>query len=83
MLSTDEIKKLTEYQVEVFKDVFATKDDIAKLDGKLNALQTSVDSLSKDTRKNEQEQLVSNKRIKGLEDWVDKAAPKLDLEFKH
>lgn len=83
MLSTEEIKKLTEYQVEVFKDVFATKDDIKEIDGKLNTLQTSVDSLSKDKAANEQERTVGNHRIKELEDWVDKAAPKIGLEFQH
>jgi hypothetical protein len=46
MLSTDEIKQITEYQVDVFKDVFATKSDIARLESKINSLQTTAPKLN-------------------------------------
>lgn len=83
MLSTDEIKKLTEYQVEVFKDVFVTKDDIKDINGKLNNLQTSVDNLSKDKKDKIDEIITINRRLKETENWIDKAAPKLDIKFDH
>ena len=83
MLTTDEIKKLTEYQVEVFKDVFATKDDIKGLEIKINNVQTSLDIVLKDKKTFEQEQTVASHRIKDLEDWTDKAASKLNIRFEH
>ena len=42
MLSTDDIKKLTDYQIEVFKDVFATKKDIKGLESKINNVQNTL-----------------------------------------
>ena len=83
MLSADEIKKLTEYQVEVFKDVFATKEDIKEIKTSLNTLQTSVNNLSKESLTNEDERRISNRRIKDLENWADKAAPKVGIAFDH
>ena len=83
MLTTDEIKKLTEYQVEVFKDVFATKEDIKEIKTSLNTLQTSVNNLSKESLTNEDERRISNRRIKDLENWADKAAPKVGIAFDH
>lgn len=79
MLSTDEIKKLTEYQVEVFKDVFATKDDFGRLEVKVNTLQTSVDNLSKDKKDRTQEMATVNRRLKDAENWVDKPSPSFCL----
>ncbi len=58
MLTTEEMKKLIKYQVEVFKDVFATKDDIKEVKKSLNTLQTSVDNLSLDKKTKEQEFVV-------------------------
>lgn len=83
MFSTEEIKKLTNYQIEAFKDVFATKEDVGEIKGQLNTLQTSVDDLSKSKQTDEQESIVSNHRIKELENWVDKAAPKISVKFRH
>jgi hypothetical protein len=48
MLNTEDIKKLTEYQIEVFKDVFLTKEDGKKLETKVDKVQTSLDAVLKD-----------------------------------
>ena len=83
MLSTNELKQLTTYQVEVFKDVFATKTDIKGLETKINNVQNSLDAVLKEKTTNDQERLVSGRRIKDLENWVDKAAPKVGVSFEH
>jgi peptidoglycan hydrolase CwlO-like protein len=87
MLTPEDIKNLTKYQTEVFKDVFATKKDMdtgfEKLDKKIIKLQTSVDAIAKDNLSKSQEMPVLNSRIKEVENWVDKAAPKLGIKFVH
>ena len=83
MLDTKDIKKLTEYQLEVFKDVFLTKEDKKELKTDINRVQNSLDAVLKDKQTRDQEALVLNHRMKNTEDFLDKAAPKLGLEFKH
>ncbi len=83
MLDTEDIKKLTEYQVEVFKDVFMTQEQGNKLETKIDNVKNSLDAVLKDKQTRDQEVLVLNHRMKNTEDFLDKAAPKLGLEFKH
>jgi uncharacterized protein with LGFP repeats len=87
MLTSEDIKNLTKYQTEVLKDVFATKKDMdagfEKLDKKMTNLQTSVDAIAKDNHDKSQERPVLDHRIKEVENWVDKAAPKLGIKFVH
>lgn len=83
MLDTEDIKKLTEYQLEVFKDVFLTKEDGVELKSQINKVQNSLDAVLKDKQTRDQEVTVLNHRMKAAEDFLDKSAPKLDLEFKH
>lgn len=79
MLTPEDIKNLTEYQ----KEIFATKEDITDLKGLFSTLQTSVDGIAKDNLTKNQETIGLRHRMKNAEDWIDKASPKLDLEFKH
>lgn len=83
MLTPEDIKKLTDYQLEVFKEVFVTKEDFKNLKGSFDTLQTSVDAVIKDKVIRDTESTASAYRIKEIENWVDKAASKLDLEFRH
>jgi len=83
MLEAEDIKKLTEYQLEVFKDVFLTKEDGKELKADIDRVQNSLDAVLKNKQTRDQEVLVVNHRMKNAEDFLDKAAPKLDLEFKH
>jgi hypothetical protein len=83
MLSTEDIKNLTEYQLEVFKDVFLTKEDGQKMDVKIDRVQNSLDAVLKEKQTRDAEVIVLNHRIKKTEDWIDKAAPKLDIKFEH
>jgi hypothetical protein len=80
MITDKDIKKLTAYQLEVFKDVFVTSD---VFDEKINKLQSSVDNIAKDVKVLKDDNLVMNHRVKKIENWVDKASPKLGLKFDH
>ena len=79
MLSIEDIKKLTEYQ----KEVFVTKDDFEDFKGSFSKLQTSVDNIAKDVKDIKEDKVIMNSRMKNVENWVDKASPKLGLDFKH
>lgn len=78
-MTIEEIEKLTEYQ----KNVFMTKEDGEKLEGKIDKIQTTLDGFAKTSTDNKQEITVLNHRMKATENWIDKASPKLGLEFKH
>ncbi|MDR3643098.1 MAG: hypothetical protein P4L74_05755 [Candidatus Doudnabacteria bacterium] len=67
MLSTEEIKKLTDYQLVVFKEVFATKNDLKVLEHKVDKVQTSLDAVLKEKVTSTLERTVANRRIKELE----------------
>lgn len=88
MLTTEDITKLTEYQTEVFKDVFATKDDFKTLDVKIDKLQTSVDSFAASNKKFDSELLVQTHRVdpstirygaSKLEEWAKPVGEKLQM----
>ena len=83
MLDSEDIKKLTEYQLEVFKDVFVNKEDLKKVDVKIDDIQNSLDLLLKDKKIKDEESIVANHRVKALEDWTDKASRKLNIKFEH
>jgi predicted nucleic acid-binding Zn-ribbon protein len=83
MLTPEDIKNLTEFQ----KTVFATKEEMnagfESLNKKLSNLQTSVDAIAKDNLTKSQEMPVVNNRIEKVENWIDKAAPKVGIKFQH
>ena len=83
MLKLEEIKKLIDYQIEIFKDIFVTKGDFGHLEGKINRVQNSLDALLKNDLKHDQEMTILGFRIEKTEDWIDQAAPKIGIEFEH
>ncbi|HYF05733.1 MAG TPA: hypothetical protein VEA59_06210 [Patescibacteria group bacterium] len=62
MLTTADIKKLSSYLKEDFKDVFATKDDLkrleTKLDAKIDTLTIAADSFTKEISDNRTERTI-------------------------
>jgi pimeloyl-CoA synthetase len=78
MLTKEDIENLARY----FKEIFATKADLAQLEGRFDVLQTSVDKIVKDNEKFFQELKVMNYRVKNVESWIDKAAPKVGIHFE-
>lgn len=80
MLTSEDIKNITDAQIEAQKEVFYTKEE---LDTKFSNLQTSVDAIALGKKNETDKNKVLEHRIKNAEDFIDLAAPKLDLEFKH
>ncbi len=60
MLNLNDIKKITEYQVEVFKDVFMTKEDGRQLEVKIDKIQNSLNAVVKDKQAKDGEMAVLN-----------------------
>lgn len=83
MLTSQDIEKLTNYLVEVLKSIFATKEDFKELKDDFSKFQRTVDNIAKEKLTREQESAVLAYRMKNAEDWIDKAAPKVELEFRH
>jgi len=81
MLTPIDIENLTKYQQEVFKEVFASKEDFKELKQDIRGLQTSVDSYMKKTTTYHQESVVHKHTVKRVEDWVKQAAVKLGLDY--
>ena len=69
MLDTHDIKKLTEYQLEVFKNVFMTKEDGKGLENKIDRMQPTIDGIAKMTHDNNQEIIVLNHKIQNGKPW--------------
>lgn len=53
------------------------------MDTKFSGLQSSIDSFAKDKVTKDQELPVLGRRIKDVENWIDKAAPKVGVSFEH
>ncbi|MDR3642377.1 MAG: hypothetical protein P4L74_01985 [Candidatus Doudnabacteria bacterium] len=83
MLTSEDIKNLTEFQKTVFVTQANFDKGIEKLEKSFSTLQSAVDKVLKEKTTNDQERTVANRRIKDIENWVDKAAPKLDIKFEH
>ena len=89
MLTKNDIKQITEAQIEAQKEVFFTKEEMddkfyskTEIDVKFNHLQTSIDVVLKDKQTRDRETIVLNHRMERAEKFLDKAAPKLGLQFK-
>lgn len=82
MLSTEDIHKLSSYLLEVFKDAFASKDDIKDINEKIDTMQNSLDAVLKDKVSKDQEIIILNHRVKNVEEWIDQASPKIGVQFK-
>ena len=82
MLTANDIKKLTEYLTEAFKDIFATKEDFAKLRADSAKLLTAAEKFATRTNKNENEIEAVNQRVAEHEEWIKQVAPKVGVEIR-
>jgi len=82
MFTNQDIKRLSNYLLEVFKDAFATKEDIQQIEAKIDTLQTSFDKIAIDNTVHNSEIKVLNYRVKNTENWIEQSAPKIGVEFK-
>ncbi len=75
-----DLSELVEYLDGKFGEVNGKVNALAET---VNVLQKSVDSISKDKKDKTEEIVVLNNRMKNAEDWIDKAAPKLEIKYEH
>jgi uncharacterized coiled-coil DUF342 family protein len=99
MLTTEDIKNLTEYQKEIFankedfsklsaevvniKESMATKDDLKELKGMFIDLQTSVDNYAKKADAYFQEMVILSHKVERHEKWFHLIAEKLDIKLEY
>lgn len=86
MLTDADTTKLVNRIIEVQKDLFYTKPE---MDGKFDnlredfsKLQTAVASFASGTKENADEIKVVNNRVTNQENWIQKVAPKVGVEYK-
>lgn len=82
MFTIEQLKQLSDFLKQEFKEVFATQEDLKVLDVKIDTLQTSIDGLAKLGAKYTEEIPIMGDRVNNIEVWVKKAAPKIKLEYK-
>ncbi len=82
MFTIEQLKQLSDFLIDEFKEVFATKEDLKVLDIKISNLQTSMDGIVKITAKHEDEIPIMGSRLENLEGWVKEAAPKIGLKYR-
>ncbi len=83
MLTSEDIKNLTEYQKLVFVTQESFDKAVEKLGKSISNVQSSVDGIAKDNTTKSQEIPTLNYRMKETENWIDKAAVKLGIKFEH
>ena len=82
MLTPEDIKNLTDYQLEVFKDTFTTKEDFKDLKSSFSALQTSVDAFAKRADTYYQEMAVLSHKVERMEQWIKAVSEKIGVSYK-
>jgi hypothetical protein len=74
MLTTEDIQKLSTYLKEDLKDTFVTKgefsNEMTKINTKLDLLTNTVDSFAKEIKDNRVERVVTEERLKRVEEAV-------------
>ncbi len=76
MFTIEQLKQLSNFLIEEFKEVFATKEDLREIEQKIDTMQNNIDGFMKITMKNEQEILVMGHRTDNLEQRVGKLESK-------
>ena len=79
MLTPEDIKNLTEYQ----KEVFVTKEDFKRLEGKFDDLQIAVDNYAKKANDYYQEMVMMNQKLNRHEKWILQIADKLNIKLEY
>ena len=83
MLTSEDIKNLTEYQ----KEIFATKNDIQelqrKIEQRMDTLTNAVDGFAKEALKNSQEITVLTNRVGRAEHHLQQIADKVNIKLEY
>lgn len=81
MLTAEDIKNLTDYQKEAFKDTFATKNDMADVKAQLNVLTMAVDGFAKEMRGWREEKAATDHRLDTHDQWFKILADKVGVKL--
>jgi uncharacterized coiled-coil DUF342 family protein len=79
MITIKDIKNLGEY----LKDIFVTKEEFQKLDGKIDNLTSMIDSFAKESQRHSQELTVLSHRMDRAENNIDTLAEKIDVTLNY
>lgn len=77
MITPEDIRNL----IKAFKEVFATKEELAELRDEFRVLASSVDNYGKRADVYYQEMLVLNHRVNRHENWIQILAKKLGINL--
>jgi ribosomal protein S15P/S13E len=83
MLTPEDIKNLTDFQIEVFKDIFATKEDVEEIKQRLNTLTNSVDSYGKDVKDGREEIIILTHRLDNVQNHMQQIADKVGIKLEY
>lgn len=83
MFTIAQLKQLSAFLIEEFKEVFVTKEDFQEIKDQINAIQNNIDGFMKTTIKNEQEILVMGNRVNKHDDWIGRAATATGVEYNN
>ena len=79
MFTIEQLTQLSNFLIEDFKGVFATREEMNE---RFDRIHNTLDGLSKRIEENTQEITVNGHRTNVIEDWVTEAAPKIGLKYK-
>jgi K+/H+ antiporter YhaU regulatory subunit KhtT len=82
MFTIKQLKQLSNYLVHDFKEVLATKEDLAEVNHRLTNVENMMDGLAKSHLRTEQELLVMGYRLGEHDKWITKAARASGVEYK-
>lgn len=66
-----------------FKEIFATKGELFELKEMFRNIQNTMDAFLKPLTKQEEDMIIMRYRMDRLENWADKAGPKIGLKLEH
>jgi predicted nucleic acid-binding Zn-ribbon protein len=82
IFTVEQFKQLSDFLIDEFKEVFATKEDLKELKDQISEIQTTMDGIAKLAAKHDDEIPIMGSRIDRVESWVQKAAPKIGLKYR-
>lgn len=83
-----DINKRLDSLTDFLRQNMATKHELGDLRSDLptkadfHQLQTSVDAIAKGFKDSDEERLVLGERTSRMEEWIEKASPKIGVEYK-
>jgi uncharacterized coiled-coil DUF342 family protein len=83
MLTNEDVKKITEANLEVNREIFATKEDFEELRQDFRKLQSAVDTYAQKADAYFQEMVMLSHKVDRLEKWILQIAEKTGVTLEH